>query len=297
MSHDHEILYDTEGISQSKRIIYTPSEFTRKNLLYVQEVGRSASLQQHSSSREKLDTFLLLKVIEGEGMIISEGITYQLKQDSIILLDCQNYYEQISNEISPWKIEWIHYNGKTAQIMYETILKVMGGKRVFSIPLKLDRVIDELFCKLTTSSLENELREAEMLQKLLDDILILLLQANSMESKLDWNQIRNYINEHCTEKDCLEQILNKYRMPEEELKKGFQNKFGITYDNYIEQRKVTLIKEMLRFTTQSLEQIVEQVGITDEKIFMEKFVEHEHMTPDEYRKNWSQWIRVHQEER
>ena len=86
-------------------------------------------------------------------------------------------------------------------------------------------------------------------------------------------------------------------MPEEELKKGFQNKFGITYDNYIEQRKVTLIKEMLRFTTQSLEQIVEQVGITDEKIFMEKFVEHEHMTPDEYRKNWSQWIRVHQEER
>ena len=42
---DIHSLFSTKGITDSVRILHTPGEFARKNLLYVQEVGRLKSLQ------------------------------------------------------------------------------------------------------------------------------------------------------------------------------------------------------------------------------------------------------------
>ena len=44
---DIHSLFSTKGITDSVRILHTPGEFARKNLLYVQEVGRLKSLQPH----------------------------------------------------------------------------------------------------------------------------------------------------------------------------------------------------------------------------------------------------------
>ena len=41
---DIHSLFSTSGITDSVRMLHTPGEFARKNLLYVQEVGRLKSL-------------------------------------------------------------------------------------------------------------------------------------------------------------------------------------------------------------------------------------------------------------
>ena len=52
---DINSLFSTTGITDSDRILHTPGEFARKNLLYVQEVGKLKSLQPHKSQRERID--------------------------------------------------------------------------------------------------------------------------------------------------------------------------------------------------------------------------------------------------
>ena len=52
-------LFDTEGITRSERMLHTPSGYAKKNLSYVQEIGRLQSLKAHSSIRENLESYLL----------------------------------------------------------------------------------------------------------------------------------------------------------------------------------------------------------------------------------------------
>ena len=44
MSNTIQTLFSASGITDSTRMIHTPGEFAKKNLLYVQEVGRLKSL-------------------------------------------------------------------------------------------------------------------------------------------------------------------------------------------------------------------------------------------------------------
>ena len=56
-------LFAVEGITDSKRIIHTPGDFVKKNLLYVQEVGKLKSLKPHKCERENLASYLFFCVI------------------------------------------------------------------------------------------------------------------------------------------------------------------------------------------------------------------------------------------
>lgn len=64
-----EDIYTTVAMTKSERYLHTPGSFARQNLLYVQEVGHLESLQPHKSVREKLNSFLILVVLEGKGIL------------------------------------------------------------------------------------------------------------------------------------------------------------------------------------------------------------------------------------
>lgn len=50
-----QIMFETEGIAESDRVLYTPGDFAKQNLLYVQEAGVLTSLSAHKSAHKKLD--------------------------------------------------------------------------------------------------------------------------------------------------------------------------------------------------------------------------------------------------
>ena len=48
----------------SRRIIYTPSDFARTNLIHLQEIGSLQALRPHTSQRENLSSYLVFLVLE-----------------------------------------------------------------------------------------------------------------------------------------------------------------------------------------------------------------------------------------
>ena len=56
-------------------------------------------------------------------------------------------------------------------------------------------------------------------------------------------------------------------------------------------RKFNKVKELLRFTIKSIDEIISEVGIEDEKALRDYFMETEEMTPEDYRRRWAQWIK------
>ena len=64
---------------KSKRIIYTPSNFAKTNLLHLQEVGELTAIKPHVNSREGLNSFLFFVVTDGKGklqiILVDDGST------------------------------------------------------------------------------------------------------------------------------------------------------------------------------------------------------------------------------
>ena len=296
MESSSHISFETQGITKSDRILYTPSEFTKKTSFYVQEVGHLTSLSSHKSVRDKLNSYLLLKVNEGSGTVTMNGQNYHLMKGDSVLIDCDKPYEHVSDEEELWTISWVHFNGIAMPEYYNMISRYCHGTTVFRFELKIDELVDELLTILKEKHFENELKAAELLLHFMNKLLNKLMISDSRGRELDWNQIREDINQIAMlpqdQTDIyFARILDNYNLSREELFSDFEKRFGIGIDNYIEQRKLTLAKEKLRFTTQSEEEVANSIGISDIHKFVSLFHKYENCSPEEYRRCWAQWIR------
>ena len=66
------------SLVNARRIIYTPSDFAKNNLLHLQEAGELQALKPHTSSRKGLVSYLFLVVLEGSGTVVYDGVSYEL---------------------------------------------------------------------------------------------------------------------------------------------------------------------------------------------------------------------------
>ncbi|MCI8773025.1 MAG: helix-turn-helix domain-containing protein [Lachnospiraceae bacterium] len=295
MDHKSHILFETEGITQSDRVLYTPGEFARKNLLFVQETGILTSIAAHKSSHRKLDSYLLLEVIEGKGVVTIESKEYPLNTGDAVLIDCNKDYYHMSDANDMWTIAWVHFNGYAAAGYYDTISSYCGNNSVLS-EVAVKQLVDEIMPMLYENHLSNELVVAEKLQHILNQLLQQVIRNEKRECGVNWNHVRECVNARCLTDDFemqnyISEIEKKFRISEEEILAGFANHFGVDLESYIVHRKLTVVKEKLRFTTQTIEKIVTDIGMKSVEDFIELFKKYENMTPTEYRRSWAQWIR------
>lgn len=294
MDNNH-ILFETEGIAKSDRALYTPGEFAKENLLYVQEAGTLTSLSAHKSAHKKLDSYLLMEVVKGSGTVAIGDNRYSLNVGDAVLVDCSRHYYHISDDNNLWTIAWVHFNGHAAAGYYETITSYCNGNLILA-NVSVKQLVDEILPLLHVNRFSNELTVSESLQHTLNNILKQAIDSRTKQSRVNWNHVREYVNEKSTTDDFeiqnyLSGIEQKFHISQEEILEGFANHFGVDLDNYIEFRKLSIVKEKLRFTTQSIDDIALEVGMKDNKTFVEIFKKHENVTPAEYRRSWAQWIR------
>lgn len=134
------------------------------------------------------------------------------------------------------------------------------------------------------------------MQHILNDILNRAVDGGKTRDRVNWNAIREYVNQKCMTGDSdtenyLLEIGKKFGIAREKISAEFLSHFGVDLDTYIVYRKLNIAKEKLRFTTKTIDEIVLETGMKDSRIFGELFERYEHVTPSEYRRSWAQWIR------
>ena len=295
-------LFATEGITSSERAIHTPSSLARKNLNYVQELGRLKSLKAHRCIRENLESYLFFIVLKGSGEVATGGKVYEVHQGDCVFLDCRKHYEHISSEEDPWEITWVHFNGREAQCLFPLFLEGNRNQPVFC-----PKEGTEYFRKLITNlkllqddrRIMAEVESSHILSRLVLDCLTavvkdgeLALDTGSRElESSDFDNLRESVNEHMNEPGLMRTLAVQYGLEPEKLNQIFQQKYGITLEDYIQNRKYNKAKEMLRFTIQPLEEIAVESGIGSVEELRKLFATQEEMSPEDYRKKWAQWIK------
>ncbi len=289
-------IFSTTGITDSERMLHTPGEFAKKNLLYVQEVGKLKSLQPHKSQREKLDSFLFLGVLSGRGSIAIGDKVYDIKTGDCALISCMEYYAHESSRENPWELMWVHFNGNSAKEYFELFLEQNGGGNIFE-PEQI-KVLQGLIAELMTlqreKDLESELLSGNILLQLVNECLFSAMRkerVNQGKYKKICNEIRESVNRNYADEDLLRKYSDRYSMDEEDLDISFQKTYGITLRDYIVNRRFTAAKELLRFTVKPVKEIIEESGIRNDDLFRKLFKDGEGMSAEEYRMKWSQWVK------
>ncbi|RHP34924.1 helix-turn-helix transcriptional regulator [Lachnotalea sp. AF33-28] len=277
-------------VIETKRILHTPSDFAKSTLFYVQEAGRLRSLKSHVSRREHLDSFLFLIVLSGEGAVTYRDRRYHLRAGDCVFIDCKPGYSHQSSEKNPWELMWVHFNGPMAQNYYQYYHATLGGNLFHTAaPAEFTAPIQHLIDMHAGKSTWDEI----MASKYITDILTMCVSVpKQQELILDsgivqkLKLVREYIDEHFQNKISLDELAETCFVSKYHLSREFKRMYGITVGSYILARRITLAKEMLRFTGQSIESIAGACGIPDTSYFNKVFRKSEGMTASEYRRKW-----------
>ncbi len=281
------IVFSKKGVTESERLLHTPGLYAKSNLIYVQEVGKLRSLQPHICKREKIDSFLFLLVLSGEGKIRTAGTEYTIKKGDAALLDCYSGYEHVSSQDKPWQLVWVHFFGNNSNEYYKLFIEKNNGNVIFKTE-EINQYIALMNALLELQEqkdLMSELKSAVILT----DLCTRCIEAVSGICTLE--DAREYINKHYKEQDVIKKLVDLYGKNETELNDEFYKNFGIEIREYVLIRKFNASKELLRFTIMPIQEVVMESGILNIELLRELFKKNEKMTPEEYRSKWAQWIK------
>lgn len=291
-----EDIYTTVTMTKSERYLHTPGSFARQNLLYVQEVGQLESLQPHRCAREKLDSFLILVVLEGKGTLTIDDREISVGKGDCAWIDCMEHYEHISDEKDAWKLAWVHFNGKSARAFYDLFIKLNNSKSVFHVEDNEEwlAIIKKIMAYQREKSILSELLCGELLIHLLNKIVGCVADSavlKSEQDKLAIAEVREFINEQYAEKNVLELVSSEFGKTMADIGAAFRSSYGISLEEYISRRRYNAAKELLRFSVKPMEAVAVESGIGDVILMQQLFIQNEGMSADEYRKKWAGWIR------
>ena len=234
-------------IESSKRMIQTPSPIARSTFFYVQETGYLKLKESHRASRKNLDSYLVVLVLSGSGTLMYAGKTYPLEKGSCFFIDCMTPYYHQSNAEDPWELIWVHFQGATTPEYY----RFFSG---FSAPCFFPSAFGELhekFISLLDVNKESNLSAEIASSRLIMDILSILLQEitkpkeTAAPHKINLEQVRNYLDEHYTEKFSLDELAEEFFISKFHLSREFKRITDMTVFEFVNLTRCTEARRLI----------------------------------------------------
>ena len=291
---DQDALFSDAGSVRSRRILYTPSPFARANLVHLQETGRLTATAAHTSRRERLQSFLCFVVCAGSGQLVYDGQHFPLKAGDVVFLDCRRPYAHSTGGSAGelWTLQWCHFYGPCVAAIYEKYCE-RGGRPVFH-PADAGRFSELMSQIYAAAGNDDYIRDMWLNEKL--NTLLALLMAESWQptslrnprrpARRDVAPVREYLEEHCTEKIALESVAEHFFLNKHYLARLFKEQYGVSVNSYLTQVRITRAKQMLRFTDKAVSVIAAECGLEDANYFSRVFKKVEGVTPKQYRELW-----------
>ena len=282
--------YAPSELTDSYRILSTPSSFAKETLFYIQEIGKLKSLKSHTSKREALDSFLFIIVLSGSGTFTYKGKTYSLSSGDHLFIDCKKPYSHESTDSDPWELMWVHFNGLLMD-QYYLYFSNKSSSIIFCPKGHSDfhAILENLLILANRKGTHSELLASQLLNTLVTHILTnnASQQTNAADIIVDKiKHIKDFLDENFKKKIPLDMLADEFLISKYHMSREFKKAYGITIANYMIAKRITYAKELLRFTNMNIEEIGLHCGIEDNSYFNKVFRKFERMTASEYRKKW-----------
>lgn len=167
-----------------------------------------------------------------------------------------------------------------------------GGQPVFrsSYLQQYKSILDELY-KIADSA--DYVRDMRLHEKL-SSLLILLMEDAWDEDKnntfsdtttADIQEIKEYLDTYFKDKITLDQLSSHFYINKSYMQSLFKDRYGSTINAYLNQVRITYVKQQLRFTDKTIEVLAEELHI-DPPYLSRVFKKIEGISPSAFRQSW-----------
>lgn len=281
--------HNNDAIS-AERCIETPGAEIKESFLYVQEAGLLKNLKPNTSHREKMDSYLIIYVLSGEGYFTYNEKRVKVYPGACFYIDCQHSYAHETLEGNPWELLWVHFNGNIAYKFYEYFCQRCENIFYPANPINITDALREIFQNTQQKPLYYELKNHVLITTLLTEIIICQKQRKksflhiTTEQKL--GEIQAYLEKNYMHPCSLEKLSKEFYMSKYYLSREFKQHYGEGISSYLTKLRITRAKELLRFSDMSTSEIANICGVNDSNHFLKIFKKVEGVTPTEFRKKW-----------
>lgn len=272
----------------SKRLFHTPSAFARRTLFFIQEAGYFETHAPYFTERQNLDSFLLIYTVGGHGLLSYENEQIRLSAHSLCLMDCKNAHRYECPSNTDWDFYWAHFHGIAAQGYYEQAMEhgfyVQNEIKEADILPSFQQMI---------SLLEEKTAGFEVLMSAcITQLLTTFLLANYPDvasheiSSHTVSDLARYIEQNYEMPLSLDQLSDEFHLSKYHLSREFKHYTGTSPYEYLLLCRLNHAKELLKYSTLSIDQIAEKCGFNQTSHFISLFKNREKITPLSYRKQW-----------
>ena len=166
-----------------------------------------------------------------------------------------------------WSLQWCHFIAPSLPAVCEKY-KERGGRPVFH-PDDLTPFTSLLTDLYNLASSSDYIRDMRINEKLGSLLTPLMEQSWHLESvtvsrkRMELATVKEYLDEHFTEKVMLEELAEKFFINKFYLSKIFKETNGTTVNNYLISKRITRVKQLLRFTEMTVDEVGIAVGMGD----------------------------------
>jgi Transcriptional regulator containing an amidase domain and an AraC-type DNA-binding HTH domain len=272
------------GVLNNSYIYFnSPSSIAKSLFYYINSVGHFYCDNNYKISRKNYDSFLIMYVVKGEGILTINNIKKIIKKNDVILINC--YEPHIYETNTSLEILWMHFDGNVS-FDYFNLIKNNHTHVVFSatstmILLYLKSIIN-LFKE---NKLISEPLISCEIQKILAEIYTLSIknQNNTTTNSNYINTSITYIKSNFRDKILLEDMANNVSLSPFHFSRLFRKETGYSPYEYLILIRLNHAKNLLKTSNLLIKEIAFECGFNSESNFLITFKKHTNMSPKEFR--------------
>ena len=282
--------YHYQNLMKKTEWLYvTPTESDFSPEIITQECGRFFFDGQSYTERGSLDSYEIGFLLTDTDFKLSYNNSHYTfgKTRDVFFIDCTKGYRLDTQGYAD--LYFVHFWGDNVKYYYDLFEKHNSGSPILNAAsLPIGEEMEKLIGLYRNPSNEiADLYAQTIIMKLTQTLIqaALPLPASTNYSKYMTAAI-NYIRDHFSEQLTLEQVAQELNISRSYLALIFKKETSLTFSTWLRKYRIGKAKELLKNTNMSQDDICTEVGIYDSSYLCRLFKEYEHLSPDEYRKNW-----------
>lgn len=278
--------YGSEPLPESSISFYTPTAFSKKDLLYPLCVGDFHCDSHYYVQRNSYDSFLIMFVESGEGYLEYEDEQIILKENDLVFLDC--YQPHRYGTHSSWHIEWIHFDGAAARTYY-SIYRSQHAAVTHLSKLTSKSILKPLRTILSSFASKTPLSEIWLAKYITDLITYTLNPADNPHSETPGitEQVLHHIQKNFQQPLSIEQLAKNLSLNPSYLIRRFKKDTGMSPYQYLTSIRIEQAQYELKTTQRSVKDIGFSCGYQSENSFCITFRKMTGLTPTQFRQHLS----------
>lgn len=245
--------------------------------------------KSHLHSKE----FEILHIIDGDGTIMIKDKLYALSANTIFFINGSDPHYTSPKDPQSYIRNKIIFSYEIlidlARALHaESLIESMFLRGAAAIPLtvassvKIDKCFLSLSQRLESDTVNSNISFFVNIFTILDIAARgKNIKADSLKNKI--SDVISFINQNLQNKLTLDLICENVKISKYYLCRNFKNAVGMTVFQYIEFVRISLAKDLLVKTDDSISEISQKTGFESFAYFSKVFRKHENCTPSKYR--------------